>query len=103
MTVDTFKDLLRRKLRQQALKYLESWRGSKGNEMSYSELKSCNQFIQKSQLMKENYICNKKNRMVSEITDNFDNHCEFFISEETENMKHIYLRKKLNNPDAIIE
>ena len=106
MSVETFKDLLRRKLRQQALEYLESLRGIKGKEISYSELKMA-EYLQpiysKISIDERRMIFAIRNRMVNEIPDNFGNHSELCICGKPENMKHIYMCKTFDNSDVTTE
>ena len=102
MTIQTFKDLLRRKIKQQALKYLESLRGIKGREIKYSELKLA-EYLQpiyaKISIDERRKIFAMRNKMIQEVEDNFGNHDKICICKETESMKHIYNCKTLNSSE----
>ena len=107
MSLCHFKNLVRRKCNEGAYNYLMNKRGSKGNEIDYSNIEMSEYLMPNNPLTIENKrtLFSIRNKMVK-IESNFSSRQNNFSKcacMETEDMKHIYTCKYLNESEIETE
>ena len=103
MSISQFKNLVRTKCNEGAYRYLMNKRGSKGNEINYSKIEMSEYLMPNNPLTIDNKrkLFSIRNKMVK-IESNFSstqNNSSKCACMETENLKHIYICKYLNESD----
>ena len=104
MSESRYKDLIRRKCREYAFKYLMNKRGSKGSEINVTKIRMAEYLLPNNNLTikEQRTIFSIRNRMVSDIPANFSSskeNTEKCICGEQETMEHVYNCKYLNTEE----
>jgi hypothetical protein len=106
MTEDRYKEIIKNKCTEYAYKYLMKKRGSKGQEIKYTELGMSEYLLPNDELNIENQrkIFSMRNRMEkipSNYSSNKENRKKCTSCEEYEDMEHIYNCEYLNIEEPI--
>ena len=104
MSEAKFKNLLKTRMKENALEYLLKRRGSKGQGIQYSKLEMAEYLLPqniKLNIDEKRRMFSLKTRMVP-LPCNFGNPHEKCICGVEENMLHVYLCKYLNESEPII-
>ena len=102
MSKNKFTNMLKMKIKENALEYLLAQKGSKGSEIDYSELEMANYLLplnDKLKIEEKQRLFAIRNRMI-EIPNNFGK-SEICYCGEQENMLHVYSCKHLNKNEII--
>ena len=106
MTEDRYKEIIKNKCTEYAYKYLMKKRGSKGQEIKYTELGMSEYLLPNDELNIENQrkIFSMRNRMEKipyNYSSNKENRKKCTSCEEYEDMEHIYNCEYLNIEEPI--
>ena len=107
MSLTRYKSLVRVKCQEGAFKYLINKRGSKGSEITYLQLEMSDYLLPNNEISIEDQrkLFSIRNKMY-QIPSNFcskKNNTTKCVCQESENMEHIYVCKKLNEEDIQVE
>ena len=107
MSMNKFKSLVKVKCQEGAYNYLMNRRGSKGSEVIYPQVEMSEYFMPNNELSIEDRrkLFSIRNKMY-QISSNFcskKNNTSKCVCQETEDIEHIYICKKLNEEEAQVE